>query len=284
MESLAGLLPMHLLLRRLADRGALHVPLLAPSHLLRTILGASSLGSALAHRLGLGSREGGRARPLLGPSVDSARAAADLHRDEFNPFGLDSAPGSQVLDLFPSHVVVWWSLSSSDEDAAAFRSELDGAWAVACTDPTCVVISVDALVPMEANLQVVACALVFQQGVQVSRVVTAAGKRTPDEVEHFSLQIGISAALSQGCSRLVVFSDSTSAVEILLYPVPCLGQVFSLDASKAIRPWFAEDEAHTLTLWHIPSQWGWEVHKKAHDAAASVQVGVGPCPHTSHDF
>jgi hypothetical protein len=52
---------------------------------------------------------------------------------------------------------------------------------------------------------------------------------------------------------------------------------------KAVRPWFAKDEAHTLTLWHVPSCWEWGVHKKAHDAAASVQVGVGLRPHT-HDF
>jgi hypothetical protein len=164
MESLAGLLPMHLLLHRLADTGVLRVPLLAPSHPLRTILGSPSLGLSLAHWLGLGSGGGGRARPLLGPSVDSAGTAADLHSDEFDPFGLDSAPGSWVLDVFPSHVSVWQSLSSSDEDVAAFRAQLEGAWAAACADPTCTVVSADASVPVEANLQAVACALVFQQG------------------------------------------------------------------------------------------------------------------------
>jgi hypothetical protein len=51
---------------------------------------------------------------------------------------------------------------------------------------------------------------------------------------------------------------------------------------EAVRPWFAKGEAHTLTLWHVPSRWG--VHKKAHDAAASVRVGAGPRPCTSHDF
>jgi hypothetical protein len=162
--------------------------------------------------------------------VDSARAAADIHRDEFDPYGPDSALGSQVLDLFFSHVMVWRFLSSSDEDAAAFRSELDGVWPVACVDPTCIIVSVDASVLMKANLQVVACALVFWQGVQVDHIVMAARKCTPDEVEHFSLQIGISAALLHGCSWLVVFSDSISAIKTLFDPVPRSGQVFSLDA------------------------------------------------------
>jgi hypothetical protein len=180
---------MHLVLHRLADRGALCVLLLAPSHLLRTILGGPSLGSSLAHWLGLGSGDGNWARPLLGPSVDSAGVVADLHRDKFDLFGLDSAPGLWVLDMFPSCVIVRWSLSLSDEDVTVFRSELDGAWAVACMDPTCTVISMDVSVPMEANLQAVACALVFRQGVQVKHVVMATRKRTPDEVECFPFRL-----------------------------------------------------------------------------------------------
>jgi hypothetical protein len=141
-----------------------------------------------------------------------------------------------VLDIFPSRVIVRRSLSSSDEDITAFRTELDGVWAAAYTDPTCTVVSADTSVPMEVNLQAVACALVFRQGVQVKHVVTAARKHTPDEVEHFSLQIGISVALLQGCSQLVVFSDLISAVETLLDPVLRSGQVFSLDACKAVHP------------------------------------------------
>jgi hypothetical protein len=58
--------------------------------------------------------------------------------------------------------------------------------------------------------------------------------------------------------------------------------MFSLDACRAICPWFAKDEAHTLTLWHVPSRWEWGVHKKAHDTAASIQVGAGLRPHTCH--
>jgi hypothetical protein len=34
-------------------------------------------------------------------------------------------------------------------------------------------------------------------------------------------------------------------VETLLDLVPHLGKVFSLDACKAVCPWFAKDEAHT---------------------------------------
>jgi hypothetical protein len=52
-ECLSGLLPMHLTLRRLADRGVTHVPTLAMSHPLRTILGEAMEGCHQAHPLAL---------------------------------------------------------------------------------------------------------------------------------------------------------------------------------------------------------------------------------------
>jgi Reverse transcriptase-like len=143
---------------------------------------------------------------------------------------------------------------------------------------------VDAAVPKVATFQAVACALIFRGGVQVDRVVSAAGRRTPPEVERFALQLGISAAVSRGCQRLVVFSDSMPAVETLLDTSPQSGQIFSLDACKALRPWFAGDGGRSLTMWHVPSRWEWGVHKKAHDAAASVKISVGARPRTSRDF
>jgi hypothetical protein len=65
------------------------------------------------------------------------------------------------------------------------------------------------------------------------------------------------------------------AVETLLDTSPRSGQIFSLDACKALRPWFAGDETHTLTMCHVPSRWEWGVHKKAHDAAASINFRWG---------
>jgi hypothetical protein len=90
--------------------------------------------------------------------------------------------------------------------------------------------------------------------------------------------------LSRGCQRLVVFSDSMPAVETLLDTSPQSGQIFSLDACKALRPWFAGDGDRSLTMWHVPSCWERGMHKKAHDAAASVKIYVGARPQTSRDF
>src|SRR5271154_1039745 len=83
-ESSVGLLPLHLLLRRLVERGCFRAPLLAPSHPLRAVIGTALPGGVPAHPLGL--RQGGvlvgGLRSLTGhvarvksSSADSAEAA-----------------------------------------------------------------------------------------------------------------------------------------------------------------------------------------------------------------
>jgi ribonuclease HI len=96
------------------------------------------------------------------------------------------------------------------------------------------VVASDASVPKSDQHQAVAAALVYRMGDEVHHIVTAAGVCMPPEMERFALQVGLSAAVVVGCQRLVVFSDSASAVESILDSSPCSGQVFSLDACKAL--------------------------------------------------
>jgi hypothetical protein len=221
---------------------------------------------------------------LLGPSRDSARAAATIQHDEYKVFGPESSPGNRIRDLYPHRIFTRCLPSKSDEDIVAYQADLKHTWLKACADELCLVVAVDVAVPKVATFQAVACALIFQGGTQVDCVVSATGRGTPPEVKCFALQLGISAGLSRGCQRLVVFSDSMPAVETLLDTSPRSGQIFSLDACKALRPWFAGDGGRSLTMWHVPSRWEWGVHKKAHNAAASVKISVGARPWTSRDF
>jgi hypothetical protein len=56
----------------------------------------------------------------------------------------------------------------------------------------------------------------------------------PPEVERFALQLGISVALAKGCQKLVIFSDSLPAVKSLFDVELRSGQIFSLNACRAV--------------------------------------------------
>jgi hypothetical protein len=118
----------------------------------------------------------------------------------------------------------------------------------------------------------------------VSRVVSAAGRCAPPEVERFALQLGISAALAKGCQKLVVISDSLPAVESLFSVELRSGQIFSLDSCCAVGPWLAGDPERSVHLWFVPSRMEWGAQRAAHDVVVSLKIAVGRRPRTSRDF
>jgi hypothetical protein len=138
--------------------------------------------------------------------------------------------------------------------------------------------------PAGGVFQAAAAALVYRQGEVVSRVVSAAGRHAPPEVERFALQLGISAALAKGCQRLVVISDSLPTVESLFSVELRSGQIFSLDCCRAVGPWLAGDPECSVHLWFVPSRMEWGMQKAAHDVVVSLKIAVGRRPRTSRDF
>jgi hypothetical protein len=133
-ECLSGLLPMHLTLRRLADRGTTRVPMLARSHPLRTILGEAMEGCHQAHPLALANSGPLSVTSLQGAAVDMAVGASALWQDEYDPFGPDSQPGNRVVDLFQSRFHRHGPASKKDKDIAKYRDQLYLAWVEAYVD------------------------------------------------------------------------------------------------------------------------------------------------------
>jgi hypothetical protein len=283
-ECLRGLLPMHLTLCCLADRGPTRVPMLARSHPLRSILGEAMEGCHQAHPLALVNSGPLSVTSLQGAAVDMAVGASALWQDKCDPFGPDSQPGNRVVDVFQSHFHRHGPASKKDEDIAKYRDQLDLAWAEAYVDESCCVVAVDASVPTGGVFQAAAAALVYRQGDVVSRVVSAAGRRASPEVKHFALQLGISVALAKGCQKLVVISDSLPAVESLFSVELWSGQIFSLDCCHVVGPWLAGDPERSVHLWFVPSCMEWGTQKAAHDIVVSLKIAVGRRPWTSCDF
>jgi hypothetical protein len=160
-ECLSGLLPMHLTLHCLADRGATCMPMLARSHPLRMILGEAMEGCHQAHPLALVNSGPLSVTSLQGAAVDMAVGASALWQDEYDPFGPDSQPGNHVVDLFRSRFHRHGPASKKDKDIVKYRDQLDLAWAEAYIDKSCCVVAVDASVPAGGGFQVAAFFVVF---------------------------------------------------------------------------------------------------------------------------
>jgi hypothetical protein len=79
---------------------------------------------APAHRLGLDPGGVLSELDLLGPSRDSARAAATIRCDEYEVFGPESSPGNHIRDLYPDRIFTRHLPSKSDEDVIAYQADL----------------------------------------------------------------------------------------------------------------------------------------------------------------
>jgi hypothetical protein len=125
------------------------------------ILGEALGGCHWAHRLGLAPSGALSVASLKGPSVDAAVGTGALSRNEVEPFGPDSFPGSRVVDLFQPRIHTHAPPSRKDDEVAKYKTSLDVAWAAACGDESCCVVVADASVPSGTIFQVAAAALVF---------------------------------------------------------------------------------------------------------------------------
>jgi hypothetical protein len=188
-ESLARLLPIHFLLKRLAGRSATRKFLLADSHPLRPILD-EAVHSA-----------------VLGPSINGISACADLNRRDVEPYSPVSQPGNTVLDLFLGRISQHSPSSLKKEDLESHIKELDTVWRNSLTDGHTIVIGSDASVPIGDRYQSTVAAVLYRLGNQVDVVRSAAGRSTAPEAERFAQQVGISRACAQGCSSIILVSD-----------------------------------------------------------------------------
>jgi hypothetical protein len=127
-------------------------------------------------------------------------------------------------------------------------------------------------------------AVLYRLGNQVDVIRSAAGRSTTPEAERFAQQVGISRACARGCSSIILVSDCHPALDSLFDTCVWSGQIFSLDACRAIRPWLELDESHSISLWFVPSKLEWRAQKVAHDLAVSLRIGTGVWPCTSLDY
>jgi len=239
-EALAGLVPMHILLKRLAARSCACMATLGHSHPVCALLEPALMGSAPLVPLGLGGLSTAVKQRLISPAKDAQAACADF-TETFQALHPETEPGNRLLDMFLDHITCHLSPRMSDDRYGDYVKQLDAALSAARRDVDCVHISSDASAPKGA-FQASLATLVFRGGNRIAQIVAAGGRATTLNAELMALEMGISTALAGGCSSLVCFTDSTLAMTDLVDPSLHSGQASSLAACSALRAWFAQDQ------------------------------------------
>jgi len=241
------------------------------------------VGSVPPVPLGLAGLSLAVKRCLLSPAKDALVECAKF-MELFQALHPETQLGNHILDIFPDHIVRHLAPKMTDDSYGDYIKQLDAALALARQDMDAVHISSDASAPTKGAWQASLAALVFQGGTKMAHIVAVGGRATAPNAELMALEMGISMALSAGCSSLVCFMDSTMAMANLVDPTLHSRQVSSLAACMALHKWFLDDRRCILHLWHIPSREEWKIHHEAHEAAKAAKIPLCPGCRILFDF
>ena len=102
-QALAGLLPIHLHIRKLSWRASFRTATLSATHPARSLMGAEYREAAEEHDAAISTLTPKQLAMVRGTIVEAQNALAPLS-DVFEPCAPEARPGQRLLDLFPDRV------------------------------------------------------------------------------------------------------------------------------------------------------------------------------------
>ncbi|CAA7267561.1 unnamed protein product [Cyclocybe aegerita] len=186
LEALAGLIPVHLMLKKLATHAVYHVATLSDTHPLRSMMGEGLLKRAAPHA---------RSATLMTPAMRGKVKSTVMEVDErvhtltesFEPFVPEARPGDWLLDRYADHELI-----------AKVRA-----------DPLTVLAATDGSVPQSNQYQAALAAIIYKGHRELERTCYVSGRVTALDAELNAISCAVCLAIKQAnCQHIMAFSLS----------------------------------------------------------------------------
>ncbi|CAA7270789.1 unnamed protein product [Cyclocybe aegerita] len=249
LEALAGLIPVHLMLKKLAMRAVYHVATLSDTHPLCSMLGEGLLKRAEPHA---------RSATLMTPAMRGKVKSTVMEVDErvhtltesFEPFAPEARPGDRLLDRYADR------LHFDERDPGQDRRPyLDELIAKARANPLTVLAATDGSVPQSNQYQAASAAIIYKGHRKLERTCYVSGRVTAPDAELNAISCAVRLAVKQAnCQHIMAFS---------------------LSVCRALQEWFEADDLRRITFIYVPSALRWDIHGEAHKYVTELKVRVG---------
>ncbi|CAA7270639.1 unnamed protein product [Cyclocybe aegerita] len=255
LEALAGLIPVHLMLKKLATRAVYRIATLSDTHPLRSMMGEGLLKRAAPH-----ARSAALMTPAMRGKVKSTVMEVDerVHTltESFEPFAPEARPGDRLLDRYADR------LHFDERDPGQDRRPyLDELIAKARADPLTVLAATDGSVPQSNQYQAASAAIIYKGHRELERTRYVSGRVTAPDAELNAISCAVRLAVKQAnCQHIMVFTDSMGSAHRAVDPGVHSGQAFSLSC---------------VTFVYVPSALRWDIHGEAHKYVTELKVRVG---------
>ncbi|CAA7267766.1 unnamed protein product [Cyclocybe aegerita] len=272
LEALAGLIPVHLMLKKLATCAVYCVATLSDTHPLCSMMGERLLKRAKPH-----ARSAALMTPAMRGKVKSTIMEVDerVHTltESFEPFAPEAHPGDRLLDCYADRF--HFDERNPTQDRCPY---LDKLIANARADPLTVLAVTDGSVPQSNQYQAALAAIIYKGHCELERTCYVSGRVTAPDAELNAIACAVCLAVKQAnCQHIMVFTDSMGSAHRAVDPSVHSGQAFSLSVCHTLQVWFEADDLRCITFVYIPSALRWDIHGEAHKYVTELKVRVGRC-------
>ncbi|KAF5355016.1 hypothetical protein D9756_005205 [Leucocoprinus leucothites] len=282
-ESIAGLILIHLHLRKLAIHSSYRVSTLPSNHALRSLLSDSFSLNSSPHPQSLHLLTPAKKAKVKGPLINVDSSLSHLS-DSFSPFAPESKPGSRLIDIFPDSIHFHPCNCSDKHEMYKHVSSLDSAFSSSFSDRNCILVVTDASVPLIGSLQAVSAAHLYRGGRQVSHAKQASGRASSTDAELYSIRIGIAKAISLQCDHIILITDCLPAAKLAVDPSIHSSQSHSIQVCRLLSDWLTAKPSRSIDFWDVPSKWRWKPHLKVHKDVTSTRIHAPPRLGATLDF
>jgi len=196
-ESLAGLIPIHLHLQKMAGCANFRAATLSDTHPLRSILSQDHHKGVQPHPCAISQMFEAFKQKVKGTVMEIDQHLPEL-TESFEPVASEARPGARLMDRFPDQVIFDDCGSLLEQNALEARKrDLFTILRNVRLSENTVYCLVDASLSDNTQHQAVLAAILYQEFEEFNRVCHVAGRVTAPDAELFAIRSAITLATQQ---------------------------------------------------------------------------------------
>src|SRR6202023_3589813 len=282
-ETIAGLPPIHLHIRKLVERSHVQVRTLARSHSVCMLIDGD-------HPMSMSELSIGERAKVRSP-ITEAWANSDLCTVDLYPHNEFNIPGSRIVDVCPERIVfdtpspVRGKREAVKKYREVRKEALEKAFLDASTSADCLTVVCDASVPGGPH-QAVSAWSVWSFGLEIQRDWAAAGLALPEDAELHAISQAVTCTVKEleGKGKLHIFADSLTPLKWAVDPSLHSSQVHSLNFLWHVWLWLHGEAGSHIVLHYVDKDVGLDMHSLVHLLATSTKVEAGGAPERSMGY
>jgi hypothetical protein len=282
-ETLVGMPPIHLHVKKLVEQSHVYTCVLQASHAFHRIVDRD-------HKFSVETLKGQICGDLKSP-ITEAWLNLDFSSLDLDPVNRFNQPSLRPKDLYHGHIVydIISPPPKTDKDHKKFMANrinlLHGSVDAASHSPQHIWIVTYVSTP-SLPLQSVAAFHLWHEG-DLYDNWSAAGLAMSDNAKLQAIMDGIRQAYNVGLEdvhQVHVFSNSTNMLRLTMDASHHSGQHLSLSICKVLVPWLRHHPNNSVHFHHITAGVDLEDHQLAHILATSTRIEAGSVPVISANF